>query len=269
VKVNAIGPGGQTAACTQDVTLNSSGLGSCVISQIALAGNWIISAVFQENTTYITSTSDGKAHTVNKANTTTTITVPSSTIVVGQSFNVTASVAAVSPGNGTPTGSVSVTATKSGSSSVSCTITTLTTGSGSCSIALPASGTWTISGLYSGDVNFNVSSGSSDKNIGEASTTTTITNTSSIIFPNIVRVEFEVKVSSPGSGSPQGNVTVKGTTGQGANLKNETCVASASQGQCMLTLTATGTWKIIAVFDENNTDPNFSGSLSSEVTYIY
>ncbi len=247
---------GVTRTCS--ITLNS-GIGTCDITP-TLAGTWTITAAYQGTTTTFDTSSASQTRSVSKANTTTSVTLPTSAIVVGQSFNVSVSVAAVSPGSGTPTGSVSVTATKTGSASVSCTITTLTTGAGSCLIVLPASGTWTITGVYSGDLNFITSSGASDKNIGLASTTTSVTNTSSIfLFPQFVTVEYEVKVTSPGSGTPTGTVTVTATIKVAGDDPVVTCSSTVSAGECQITLTQTGTWEITAVYSG---DSNFSGSNS-------
>jgi hypothetical protein len=255
---------GVTRTCS--ITLNS-GIGTCDITP-TLAGTWTITAAYQGTTTTFDTSSASQTRSVSKANTSTTVTLPTSTIVVGQSFNVSVSVAAISPGSGTPTGSVTVTATKTGSSSVQCTITSLSTGSGTCSIALSSSGTWIVTAVYSGDLNFNGSTGASDKNIGLASTTTSVTNTSSIfLLPQFVTVEYEVKVTSPGSGTPTGTVTVTATLDLPGNTDPVvTCSSSVSAGACQITLTQTGTWGIKAVYSG---DSNFSGSTSPTFNHIY
>lgn len=265
VEVYAVYSGGDVVNCTQDITLNDSGIGSCNIT-FPKTGSWTLTAVYKENATYITSTSTGKAHTVNQADTETAITVPSSTIVVGQTFDVSVDVTVKIPGSGTPTGSVTVTASKTNEPNRTCTITSLSNGTGSCSLSLPVSGEWSIASSYLGDVNFKSSTKSTSKIISSAATTTTITETSLFSSQSLL-VKFKVEVVTPGGGTPQGNVIVKGTTGQGANLKNESCIASVAIGQCELSLTATGTWEITAVFDEDNSDPNYTGSSSSKVTY--
>ena len=87
--------------------------------------------------------------TATKATSTTTLTSSPNPSTIGQTVTVSFKVT----GSGTPTGSVTVTA-KLGSSTATCT-GTLSSGSGSCSLTtLTTAGTWTITGVYSGDSNF-------------------------------------------------------------------------------------------------------------------
>ncbi len=94
--------------------------------------------------------SDIEDHTVNKANTTTTITSddpdPSA---VGGVVAVNYTVAVVAPGAGTPTGNVTVSA-----GTDSCTVTLPAT---SCNLIFTSPGAKTLTATYVGDTNFNTS----------------------------------------------------------------------------------------------------------------
>ncbi|MCX8068635.1 MAG: PKD domain-containing protein, partial [Anaerolineae bacterium] len=165
VTVAAVAPGSGTPTGVVSVTATGGGNPAC---QATLSGgSGACSLVFPAagpvtlNATYggdanFNGSSDTEAHTVNRADTTTTITAdepdPS---VVGQSVTVSVTVAAVAPGSGTPTGVVSVTATGGGNPACQA---TLSGGSGACSLVFTAAGPVTLTATYGGDANFNGSS---------------------------------------------------------------------------------------------------------------
>lgn len=243
-----------------------AGIGTCSITP-PLAGSWTITAAYQGTTTTYDTSFVTQNHSVAKASTTTIVTVPVATIVVGQKFNVSVSVATVTPGTGTPSGSVVMTASN-GSSSVSCTIDPLSSGAGSCEITLTASGNWTITGTYNGDLNFNGSSGSKILNIAQASTSTTITDIQKVgdfIF-TYYRITNKVSITTPGSGTPTGTVTVTATLKVTGNSDIvDTCSTTISSGECNLDLIQSGSWKLTAKYSG---DSNFKESTSTEVTYV-
>ena len=135
------------ASCT--VTL-SSATGSCSLTSTT-AGNKTITATYNGDANFNTSTSAGVAHTVNKANTTTTITsnTPNPS-TVGSAVTINYSVTVNSPGAGTPTGNVTV----SDGLGDTC---TGTVAAGTCSITFATAGTKTLTATYVGDTNFNTS----------------------------------------------------------------------------------------------------------------
>ena len=158
VTINAPGagtvPNGDTvtvsdgsATCT--VTLNSAA-GFCSLTSTT-AGNKTITATYNGDANFSTSTSAGVAHTVNKANTTTTITsnTPNPS-TVGQSVTINYSVTVNSPGAGTPTGTVTV-------SDVAGDSCAGTVAAGTCSITFNTAGTKTLTATYAGDTSFNTS----------------------------------------------------------------------------------------------------------------
>jgi hypothetical protein len=98
--------------------------------------------------------SAGVTHTVNKADTVTTITSDNpDPSAVGQNVTVAFTASAAAPGAGTPTGNVTITAS---GGSETCT-GTLASGSGSCTLALTIPGSRTLTATYNGDSNFNTS----------------------------------------------------------------------------------------------------------------
>jgi FKBP-type peptidyl-prolyl cis-trans isomerase len=85
--------------------VNSSNFATLVYSGLPV-GNASLTAVFPGTTNYNTSTSAAVVHAVSAASTTTTVTLSSSTAVMGQSVTISAKVAPVSPGAGVPSGTV-------------------------------------------------------------------------------------------------------------------------------------------------------------------
>ena len=120
--------------------------GSCTITFNTL-GVKTVTAAYDGDTYFNTSTSAGVSHQVVNANTTTTITSdtpdPSN---AGDAVTVNFNVAVVAPGTGTPSGNVTV------SDGVDSCIGTAA--SGSCSITLTTPGIRTLTAAYAGDSNF-------------------------------------------------------------------------------------------------------------------
>jgi hypothetical protein len=192
--------------------------------------------------------SDSEPHTVNKANTTTTITGDSpDASVVGQA--VTVNFAVSSSAGGTPSGNVTV---SDSASSATC---TGTVAAGGCSITLSAAGSRTLTARYAGDTNFNSStSAGAAHTVNPASTTTTVTGDAPdpSAFNQAVTVSFSVVANSPGGGTPGGNVTVS----DGVN----SCSGSVAAGSCSITLTTLGARTLTASYVGNS---NYAGSSSA------
>ena len=168
--------------------------------------------MYSGDTDFLTSTSTSLTQTVNKASTTTTVVSSANPSVTGQSVTYTATVAAVSPGAGTPTGLVTF---KDGASTITCTSGTQTlNGSGiaTCTLAYPGIGTHSITGVYSGDANF-------------------LTSTSSIISQDVV--------SASVVGLAFANVTVAGSpvtpTCTGLVGTTYTCTVTAGNNGIVVT----------------------------------
>jgi hypothetical protein len=141
---------GGTESCTATL---ENGVGSCSIA-LNNAGKQTLIATYHGDVNHKSSSSTDP-HAVNKADTTTVITLntPNSS-AVGQAAEVGFTVAANEPGSGTPTGDVTITV-EGGTGS--CTAT-LENGVGSCSIVFNNAGEQTLIATYKGDMNFNTSS---------------------------------------------------------------------------------------------------------------
>jgi hypothetical protein len=225
----------------------SGGVATFATSALAV-GSHPITAEYVGDANFNGSTSSALSQVVNKGDTTTTIgAISPSPSVVGQSYNVPVTVAAVSPATGTPTGTVNV----SDGDGNSCTIT-LSGGAGSCNLTSTSAGAKTITATYGGDANFNGSNGTKARTVNKADTTTTITSDTpdSSVVGQPYTVSWSVTVNAPGAGTPTGTVNV--SDGNGG-----TCSAAVGAGSCSLTSTSAGAKTLTATYGG---DSNFNGS---------
>ncbi len=250
VAVTAPGTGTPTGTITV-----SDGSASCTITLPATscnltftsAGAKTLAATYAGDANFNGSASAGAAHTVNKADTTTTITSDTpDPSVVGQSVTVAYSVAVTAPGSGTPTGNVTVS-----DGTVSC---TGTVAAGQCTLTPTSAGAKTLTATYAGDANFNGSaSAGAAHTVNKADTTTTITSDTPdpSVVGQSVTVAYSVAVTAPGGGTPGGNVTVSDGT--------VSCTGTVAAGQCMITFTSPGAKSLTATYVG---DSNFNTSTS-------
>jgi hypothetical protein len=153
VAVNSPGSGTLTGNVTvSDGTTSCTGTvaaGSCTLS-FPTAGSHPLTATYAGDSNFNGSGSAAAPHTVNKADTTTTIVsdTPDPSLV-NAPYTVTWSTVVSAPGSGSPTGTVTV---SDGTSSCSASVST-----GSCSLASTTAGTKTLVATYAGDVNFKTS----------------------------------------------------------------------------------------------------------------
>jgi hypothetical protein len=230
------------------VTL-SNGMASFSISSLS-ATSHTITASYSGDANFSPS-SGSMTQTVAMANSMTAIASSANPSVSGQSVTFTATVTAVSPGAGTPTGTVTFLDGTStlGAVALSGGVASLTTSS------LTVAG-HTVTASYNGDSNFNTSSGNLTQTVTVANSATAI---ASSINPSAVgqSVTFTATVSpvSPGSGTPTGTVTfLDGTSTLGT--------ATLSSGTASFTTSAlnAGNHTISASYGG---DTNFAGSSAS------
>ncbi len=245
-----------TGSNTTGCTINPLSNGSCSLT-FTTPGSQTLNASYGGDSNFNgSSTPVTTSHTVNKADT--SISISNDTpdpSVVGQSVTVSAAVAVTSPGAGTPTGSIAVT----GSNTTGCTINPLS--NGSCALTFTAAGPQTLNAGYAGDPNFNASStqSSTAHTTNKAATTVSISNETPdpSIVGQSVTVSAAVALTSPGAGTPTGSITIGGTDTAGCTI------SPLSNGSCSLTFTASGAKSITATY---NGDANFSGSVSTPAT---
>ncbi|MFE9060091.1 Ig-like domain repeat protein [Streptomyces violaceusniger] len=170
-----------------------------------------ITAVYNGDSVFHPSTGTG-SHTVAQAATTTTVTSSPDPSVFGQPVTLTATVAAVPPGTGTPTGSVTFTVSDGGTAVVSLDsagVATFVTG--------PLStGSHAVTAVYSGDASFTSSTGTDTQTVNQSATTTTATSTPDpSTFGQTLTLTATVAAVPPGAGIPTGSVTftISGTGG--------------------------------------------------------
>jgi predicted outer membrane repeat protein len=169
-------PGALGAPLTGNVTVSDGtdsctapvGDGQCNVT-FTSAGARSLTATYAGDTNYNGSASTpATPHTVNKADTTTTITSDNpDPSTPGQSVTVQWTVTVNAPGAGTPTGNVNVTVS-GGAETCNAPVAT-----GQCSLVLNAIGPRTITATYAGDTNFNTSSDTEDHTVCGSSIVTT------------------------------------------------------------------------------------------------
>jgi hypothetical protein len=251
------GPGGTPTGTVQfkdgagnlgaAVALNGSGVATLATSALNVASH-PITAVYNGDGTYSTSTSSVVNQVVNLAASTTSITgdTPDPS-VVGQSFPVTFSV--TGPG-GTPTGNVTV------SDGVESCVGTAA--AGTCDLTLTTVGGRTLTATYVGDANYTGSASlTAPHTVNAAATTTTITSDLSAATAVGVgyTVNFTVAAAAPGGGTPAGTVTVSDGTASCGPV-----TLSGGTGSCLLTSTTAGAKTVIATYAATT---NFAGSASA------
>lgn len=219
-------------------------------------GSHQIVANYLGDEVYNGGTSTAVNQTVLQAATTTTVTSSAGPTVTGQSVDVTAAVAAVAPGAGTPTGTaqlrvdgvaVGSPVALSGGAAAFPPLTDL------------SAGTHTLAVTYSGDGNFAGSTGSRSQSVDRAQTTTRVTTSPSPSAEDqAVTVTAAVAAVAPGSGSPTGTVTF---TADGDPIGAGTLSSGPSGSSASITVAtlSVGSHSIVATYAG---DADYVGSTS-------
>ena len=178
-----------------------------------------ITAQYRGDSTFGVSTSAGTVVTVAQASTTTTLAAAPNPTVAGHSVVLTATVAAVSPGAGTPTGTVTF---RNGAATLGA--GTLTNGVATFTTTDLPVGADVLTAAYAGAPGYATSSGTVNTAVAAASTSTSLTaSTTKPASGQPVTFTATVAVTSPGVAGPAtGSVTfLDGTTALGtATLTN-------------------------------------------------
>jgi autotransporter-associated beta strand protein len=277
---------GQAVALTATVTANTAGLGtptgsmdfksgttdlgSATVSSAGVAtlnttslptGADSITAVYSGDPTFAGSTSPAIAVTVGQAATRTTLSTSPNPSVASQQVTVTATVAALSPGSGIPTGSVEFFngSTDLGPGTLSGGVATLRTSS------LPVRSN-TITAVYSGDANFTTSTTTpgvtQQVNLGNVTVRVSIPNTNPFgLSP--VALSATVAASTSGTGVPAPTGSVSFFDLHGTNLGS----ASLTNGTASLTVSSLpiGSESITAVYGG---DSNYGKVTSPAVAMV-
>ncbi len=217
-------------------------------------GSNSITAVYSGDPNFVTSSSS-TTETVNQAGTTTNLSASPSSTTVGLPVTLTATIAVVAPGAGTPTGSVQffVGTTSLGTANLSGNTAILPT------TTLPV-GTDSLTAQYLGDPNFTGSTSSAvtvTVKAGIATTTSLTTSLNPSVYGQAVTFTATVAPSS-GSGTPTGSVTFyAGSTVLG------TATVSSKKASLKTTSVPVGSQAITAVYSG---DTNYAPSTSAALT---
>jgi large repetitive protein len=237
------------------------GVAPCT-SVYAGVGVHAITAVYNGDSDFTGSTSPILTQTVSQGATSTLVSSSADPSVSGQDVTYTATVTALSPASGTPSGSASF---MDGASTISgCIAQPLIGGVSTCSVAYPGVGSHAITAAYSGDLNF---TGSTSPILTETvSPASTLTSLTSSVNPSVtgqsVPVTVTVTVMAPGSGVPTGTVAFldDGTTIAGCAAQ---AVTGAGIATCDDAFATAGAETITAVYSG---DADFSSSTSAALT---
>jgi hypothetical protein len=272
VSVNAPGSGAPTgivaflddgttiAGCAAEA-VSGAGIATCA-DVFAAAGTANITAAYSGDVDFIASTSAPLTQTINQGATATVVISSVDPSVSGQPVSFSASVDAVAPAAGAPTGTV---AFIDGAGAISgCGAQPLVAGMASCSVAYAGAGGHAITAVYSGDPNFTGSTSAIlTQTVNPAVTSMSL---ASSVDPSVtgqpVTITATVSVNAPGSGAPTGIVAFldDGTTIAGCAVE---AVSAAGIATCADVLLAAGSETIIAVYSG---DADFASSTSAPLT---
>jgi streptogramin lyase len=210
--VSAISPATGTPTGTVTFRDGATSIGSGTLasgtatltSTTLTVGSHTITAVYGGNANFNSSTSAAITQTVNKAASSSTVVSSANPAVFGQAVTFTATVAAVAPGAGTPTGTVTF---RDGTTSIGS--GTLASGKATFTSSVLTVGSHSITVAYSGDANFNASSATRiTQTISKADSSVTVTSSANpSVFGQPVTFSATVAAVSPGAGTPTGSVT--------------------------------------------------------------
>ena len=191
-----------TGAGTQGQTVALDGSGEACYTSTSLTSGTVTATY--NGATGVTGSTNTVEVIVNQAQTTISVTETPNPSTANQTVTICATVAAVSPGGGAPTGTASffLGATLLGTS-------TLSSGVGCFTTATLMTGT--VSGVYTGDVGFMGSTGSDNMVVNAADTTTVVTATPDpSVVGQSVMICATVAVVAPGTATPTGTVYFAG-----------------------------------------------------------
>jgi Tol biopolymer transport system component len=229
-------------------TLGPSGMASLTTAALAV-GPHSITASYGGDTNFNASSSSSLSQTVNRAATTVTSISSANPSVFGQGVTLSAVVAPVSPGAGSPSGTVTF---QDGATSLG--TSALTNGKASFTTSSLAAAAHSITAVYNGDGNFNAASSAPlAQAVNKASSSANLTSSANpALFNQSVTFTATVAAVAPGAGAPTGTVSF---LDGGASLGS----ASLAGGQATFTSSSLSiaSHSITAVYVG---DGNFTGS---------
>src|SRR5213594_123262 len=223
-----------------------NGSASLSISTLA-AGSHPLTAVYSGSPSFLGSTSPVVTQAVNLLNTSTSLTSTPNPSTTGQAVTLTATVSAVAPATGVPTGTITF---RDGATVLG--TATLVNGSASISISTLAAGSHPLTAAYGGSATFAASTSAVVTQVvnapAAAATTTTLTST-----PNPSTTGQAVTLSATvtsTAGVPTGTVTFR----EGATVLGMADLVNGSASISISTL-AVGTHSLTALYNGSATFP--------------
>jgi hypothetical protein len=239
-------PSGMPIALVEGQTLPYS------VSNLSRASH-TVTAVYLGDAEFTGSDSDPVIQVVNKAPTKVTVGSSAPTSVFGQPVTLTATVAAVAPGAGDPSGTITF---KDGTTVLGTVPVDSSTGEQAALTTSALSvGQHAIVATYSGDDSFLTSTGSTTQTVHRAQTSTVLTSSANPAQTG-QGIKFTAAVTpvAPGAGNPTGTVVF---TVNGATLGSPVALVGGTATSSAFASLSPGTYTIKATYSG---DGNFVGS---------
>ena len=270
--VTATSPGSGTPTGTVTFMDGASPIGGCMAASLVGGvasctvlypgvGTHTIGAVYGGDPDFTASTSPVFTQTINQGATAPDITSSMNPSVSGEGVSFTATVSAVVPASGTPTGSV--TFMDGGSPLAGCIAQSLVSATATCNATYVGVGTYSITVVYSGDADFTASTSPAlTQTVNQGATSTAVTSS---VNPSVSgqSLTYNVIVApvAPASGTPTGTVIFLDGA---SNISG--CVALplvAGSAACNVVYAGVGSHAITATYSG---EANFTGSSSPVLT---
>ncbi len=251
------------------VPLNASGVATLSTAALQTGAHTITAVYTPATNTFKPSTSGNLAHTVQAADTTTTVVSSKNPSVLGETITLTATVAAQAPGAGTPTGTVQF---RDGATNLGAAVPLNASGQAALTIAALPAGARSITAIYTPTgSNFNGSTSAAfTQNVNLVTSTSLTSNQSSTRFGEPVTFTASVSVVSPGTGTPSGSVQFRdGATNLGAPVPLD----ASGNAQLVWSTLPIGGRTITAVFTPSagfvtSTSPNLGHTVNKADTTV-
>jgi len=243
------------------VTLDGTGAARISVSTRSV-GAHTFQASYSGSTAYNASTAPTVTQSVNQAGTAIgSITAAPNPSVYGQAVTLTASVSAVAPGAGTPTGTVTFVEGQSVLGTAP-----LNGGVARLSVSVLTVGAHAITASYAGDANFTGSTAAQvTQTVNQAGTSTALTAAPNpSVFGQAVTLTAMVTIPAPGAGTATGTVTFTDVTDatNSVTLGTPATVNMSGVASISVSTLPVGTRKLTATY---NGDANFTGGTSAQV----
>lgn len=225
-------------------------------------GNHTVSAVYSPGAGFTGSTGTlTGGQTVAKADSSTAVTSSPDPSVYGQNVTLTATVGALAPGSGLPTGTIQFLVDGSPLGSP----VSLSAGVAQISTANMSVGGRAIGATYSGDANFNGSTASDGHTVSAAATTTSVgSSLPTSTYGQSVTFTATVAAAAPGSGTPGGTVSFFDGAAPIAGCQNLPLNGSG-QAQCPVVNLTGGAHTINVTYNGGPSHDGSSGSAGQTV----